>query len=137
MGGTLGGVGSVPADAMPSDPVSRELIACVRRGAQAEYDDACAAMYRTREGSDEKQIRRWLDAEEHAERHEALLNLLGPANVDIAPAIDVAGDHAQTVREALARYARDFPEDPLRQEIEALRRQAGEKKRRLRAMLRR
>jgi hypothetical protein len=122
--------------ARSSDPVSGDLVYCIRRGAQALYDDACSTMYRTRTGSDENQIREWLDAEERAERHEAVLNLLGPDDVDISPAIDVAGRHATAVREALARYARDFPHDPRRRQIQVLRRQAGQKKR-LRDRLRR
>jgi hypothetical protein len=100
------------------------------------YDDACAAMYRAREGADEQQIREWQDAEARADRQEVLLNLLGSDDVDIAPSMDVAGRHAESVREALARYARDFPDDPLRQEIKALRQEAGEK-RGLREKLRR
>ena len=111
----------------PFDPVSADLIACIRKGAAAVYDDACATLYRTREGVDEQQIRGWQDAEARAERHEALLNLLGLDDVDIAPSFDVTGTHAETVREALERYTRDFPDDPLRQEIKALRHAPGER----------
>ena len=129
------GEARAPHDA-PSE-VSADPIACIRRGAQGEYDDACATLYRTREGADEEQIRKWQDAEARAERHEALLNLLGPEDVDIAPTIDVTGSHSHALRAALARCARDFPGDHLRDQITTLRLAAGESKKGLRARQRR
>ena len=113
-------------DAHESEPISADVIARARTGAQAIYDDACVTLYRTREGADEKQIREWQDAELRAERHEALLDLLGPEEADISRTLDVTGRHSQAVCEALARYGRDFPGDPLRDRIKALRRAAGE-----------
>jgi len=103
------------------DPISTDLIACMRSGANAEYDDACAVLYRSRERSDDAQRREWQDAEPRAVRHEALLALLGP---DDAPAIALTGatnEHALAMREALDRFARDFPDDPRRQQIKAFR----------------
>ena len=112
-----------------SQPVSADLVPCIRRGAQAEYDQACTTMYRSRDGADEAQIRAWQDAEERAERHEALLNRLGPEDVDISPGLDLADEYAEAVSEALARYARDFPGDPLRQQVKALRRDTKKRQR--------
>ena len=117
--------------ANPPDPVPADLVACIRRGAQAEYDQACVTMYRSRDGADEAQIRAWQDAEERAERHEALLNRLGPEDVDISPGIDLAYEYASAVSEALARYARDFPGDPMRRQVKALRREAAKTSKRL------
>jgi hypothetical protein len=86
-------------------------------------------MYRSRDGADEAKIRAWQDAEERAERHEALLNRLGPEDVDISPGLDLADEYADAVSEALARYARDFPGDPLRQQVKALRRDTKKRQR--------
>ena len=88
-------------------------------------------MYRSREGVDETQIRAWQEAEERAERHEALLNRLGPEDVDISPGAELADEYAPAVSEALARYARDFPGDPMRQQVKALRRKAAKTSKRL------
>ena len=46
-----------------ADAVTGELTACVRAGAEAEYGEACATMYLTREGADEKQMGELQDAE--------------------------------------------------------------------------